>query len=196
MPIVRARQRIRGAAPRANNGTFVRGVPDLSQSGKLNSGITIPSQEPPEEIRQYAPPRSFQPDIRALAQSEAMARGAPNFDPTHDSVERHIRHPGAVRLTNYSGNAPHGNLKLFQVFPSRPDRKRFILCNPDVAAGGSGDTMYFTFKNMPNALLPLYPGQTWDESGTEICVDDIWLCFQTKGDAYIAYEGRLYGAYE
>jgi hypothetical protein len=196
MPVWRPNQKLRGPLPLPRHDTLIRNVPNPHSLNSLNTGIAIPSQEPPEPIRQYNPPHNISPDIVRVSLDEMETQGLPFFDPNHDTQIREIRHPGGIRMTNYSGIAPHGNYKLFQVFPSRPDRKRFTLCNPDVAGGGSGDTMYFTFKNSPNALLPLYPGQTWDESGSEICVDDIWICFPTKGDPYIAYEGRLHGAYE
>ena len=197
------RTRLRSSMPRTTNGDFIRNVPDLPR-GPLNDGISIPSQEPPEQIRQYDPPGRMQPDIRSLDIAQFDARGLPNVDPGLDTKIRRIQHPGGIRLTNYStttlGTLPtlggHARYKMRLALPLRPARKRFVLCNPDPAAGGGGSTMFFSFQNNPNSLIPLYVGQVWDESGSEISCDDLWIAGPNVGDPFIVYEGRLNGAYE
>lgn len=194
--------RLNSGIPRSRNGSYIRGVRDTEMRGRLNDGVVIPSQESPEQIEIYNPVNRGQPDIRELDRALRGARGLPNTDPDLEHRERRIQHPGSIRLVNYSsttlGTLPtlggHLRYKMRQVLPVRPDRKRFILCNPDVGSGGGGVTMFFSYTNN-NALFPIYSGQIIDESGSEISSDDIWIGGPNNGDPFLVLEGRLTGDY-
>ena len=170
----------------------------------IEDGFAIPSQVPPEPIEQYAPPNNLQPDIRWQEQAKQSSRGIPNFDPDYNLRERAIVNPGGIRLANFTtkvqGLRPsiggHKIVILTQVLPVRPDRKRFIICNPDTnSSNNSGQVMFYCYKNASNGLLPVYSGQIIDESGSMISFDDIWIGGLTAGDTMIVYEGRLQGDY-
>jgi|ERR1700733_1644337 len=195
--LLRRRNRlVHSGVPAPLNGAFVAGEGTLEDS-LLNDGSVIPSQvppEPPEESSrggQYAGKQRWATDVRAIADR------LPNFDPNRTIVERNIVHPGTIPLTNFSGftlGTVSGQLALSLVFTRRNDRKRFILANVFGL-----ETIYFSYKNSPNALLPLYVGQVWDESGSEVSNDDIWICGKNPNGGptpYVAYEGRLHGHYD
>jgi hypothetical protein len=198
MALIRHRNRlVQNGVPAPANGDLVFGDP-LLEDGLSNDGVVIPSQVPPEIPRvstrggQVRGKQRWGTDVRKIAEH------LPNYDPNRGLIEREIVHPGGVPLTNFSGKTAglvSGQLQLTQVFTRRPDRKRFILCNPQ----SNPNTIFFSFKNSPNGLIPLAVGQVWDESGSEISTDDIWICGQGAAGVsvpYVAYEGRLHGIYE
>jgi hypothetical protein len=176
-------------------GTRMARVPD-----ELDDGFAIPSQVPDAPITTYNPGRGAQPDERWQADARFESRNIPNRDPNFDKIERNIVHPGGIRLTNCSGftkgaTSPGGPEPPIMVFQNHPDRRRFILNNPAT----NTTTIFFYYKNSPNAPLPLFVGQTWDESGSEISTDDIWIAgADAAGNPvpFVAYEGRLRGIYD
>lgn len=196
--LIRRRNRfVQNGVPAPTEGDLVYGNP-LFEDSLSNDGSVIPSQVPPEPPQvstqggQVRGKQIWGTNVRRIAER------LPNFDPNRGLIEREIVHPGTIPLTNFSGKTlgiVGGQLALSQVFTRRPDRKRFILCNPST----NPNTIFFSFKNSPNGLLPLFVGQVWNENSGEVSSDDIWIAGQGAGGVgvpYIAYEGRLHGIYE
>lgn len=64
-------------------------------------------------------------------------------------------------------------------------RKRFIISNPDTAT----ETLYMYYASGSNGPIALTPAMTWDENGTSVDKQAIYVKAATTGHAFTAYEG-------
>ena len=72
-----------------------------------------------------------------------------------------------------------------QVLPNDASRIRFIIANPDTAS----ETLYMRFGANNAGPIPLQPGMIWDESGTTVVGQSVWLSAATTGHPFTAYSG-------
>jgi hypothetical protein len=85
-------------------------------------------------------------------------------------------------VTDASGTITAGGTAQ-QVLAANASRNRFIIANPDTAT----DTLYMSFGSGASGEIPLQPGMIWDESGSSIVGEAIFLKGATTGDAFTLY---------
>lgn len=85
-------------------------------------------------------------------------------------------------LTDASGTIAVGGTRQV-LFAASPTRQRWILSNPDTAT----ETLYFCFTLITAGLIPILPGASWDESGSSIVGDGVWVVGATTAHAFTAY---------
>jgi hypothetical protein len=127
--------------------------------------------------------RGVPPDIRQMARErEALARGTRPF--REEIFERREIVPGGIRMVNLSQRIVAANVAQLGISQNYK-RKRFLISVSDTALS----TVYFYFFNQPNGPIPVQPGGTWDESGSTVSTDEIWIMCATPGQNVTLYEG-------
>jgi hypothetical protein len=150
----------------------IRGVRNFSQS----RGFPPPRPQPvslvPGHDAPLPPPFSdygTPPDIRQYADMhESLARGTVPF--RNEDFHRIETMPGGIRMSNFSAPIVAANV-LQRVLAQNYHRKRFLISVLDTFPA----TVYFCFFQQPNALTAIGPGGAWDESGSGVSTDEIWI---------------------
>jgi hypothetical protein len=124
----------------------------------------------PPDIRQYA-------DVR-----ESLARGTVPF--REQEFRRFETVPGGIRLVNLTQPIKAVNVPQLAVAQNF-HRKRFLVGTLDTVA----PTVYLAFGGSANGYFPLQPGAVWDENGSEVCTDEIWIKAGVAGVSVSIYEG-------
>lgn len=70
-----------------------------------------------------------------------------------------------------------------QVIPTNAALERWTISNPDTAT----ETLYMHWGAAGHSPIPILPGGGWDESGSSIMCDGVWLSAATTGHAFTAY---------
>lgn len=160
--------RLTNTPPKGHNG--ISRLPE--QSAIPGQNITLK--------RAYSP--AFQPDV-AQAQRVKRLRRFVDFPAAPTDIPVMTR-PGIITMSDLHGIiATASALQL--AIPSNPYRRRFCVSNPSTSV--SVLNMYF--KNSPNSPISLLPGAVWDEIGSEISIDEIYVSSVTAGQIFGAYEG-------
>ena len=88
--------------------------------------------------------------------------------------------PTYTAMTDASGTITAGGTKQVAL-AANAARKRFVLANPDTAT----ETLYLSFIAGDGvALIPLIPGEVWDESGSTIAGGILYVQAATTAHAY------------
>jgi hypothetical protein len=124
-------------------------------------------------------------EMRAFARSNREAHGAQRAKASQTK-------PVGVRtvpLIVITGATTALNLPtpLKFALPYNKNRKRLIVPNPTL----NNFTIWMSFGNNPQAFwIELSPGMIWDESGTSIVTEELWLATSVSHARVGVYDGK------
>lgn len=102
------------------------------------------------------------------------------------ALPRAIVEPMPLKSASFPSNIRAAG--IFQLWlNANPNRKRFVLFNPDTALAH----LLFSYGNSGFGY-PIGPGGAWDENGTGVCVGEIWVSSPTLGANFAGWEFTAY----
>ena len=126
---------------------------------------------------------NMQPDVRQ--QHAAHLRRSTRLPGTPDEIELRKVTCSTVTMNDWHNTTiASPNLTVgFLAIPQNRKRKKFVIINPI-----GGQTLFYSYKQAPSSLIPVYAGTPSYEQGTDISHDEIWV-WCTVAQLFGAYEG-------